>query len=1568
MIIDSPIISGSYAASGSLNQFGNVTITGSLTVTGPIIGALTGSVDSASFATTASYVSPNTQINTASFAVTSSYASTVDYNNTVITSSFAITASYVSPATQINTASFAITASYVSPATQINTSSFAITSSYAANAELLDGLDSSAFTPINSFNSYTSSNNATVTSVAASTALALASIATLTSRTGSYTLTSSFNSYTSSNDATVNCVSSTATAALVGVAALSSKTGSYATTGSNTFVNTQYISAANNAISFTSTASLYTDGGLRVTKDMYVSGTSYFNNVTIFGTQSVQYITSSQLNIGTNIITVNTDTPTIRFGGLAVYDSGSTGLTGSMLWDSEDNQWIYSNPSGSTYDSAVFLVGPRNSGVLGNEPGISYNFLSKGNGMHHMTSSGIFEDGSRTCFYNNSFISSSGAACFASSVTSLSNNFVATTNAYTTQGTVSYNDARGLILRAKTATVYDFSIYSAAENAMIVNPTGTNTISFLSGDVGIGTLSPTQLLHARKDQNAYTWARIDNQADSGSAYAGLQLGAYGNSWGLAIGSSLANSNSLNFLIDAGGTNVPKLTLFAAGIACFACTVCSPTFDSNCARLIGKASASPYANSSWLQAPASSGMFIVNSGITNWIGIKADGSIDSNGIFTHGGTFCTNGAVCAPTGLFSGCVGIGTTSPTDPLTLGGGQTGLSINSATTGDAYVRWRLDGTVYNDAYVDRGTGNFLIGPTVSSALILKTGNTERMRITSGGIACFACQVCAPVSVVTGASIVSGCLGVGTGTPRTKAEFSSGLPTSIPTHTNTTNGIVVTDGGDIYGRIGVSNFSAGGNGYPTYIQAGDYSGAIYYNLLLNPLGGCIGIGTTAPATNLHIVNNSNAGLRIQATASNGSSELDLLSHGTQNSFIDFGPNQLRFRSTNCDMTVINNGAVLVLNNGGCVGVRTASPRSTLHVQQSSNDGVPAVGCARDGLIISSNNGNYGLNIGVDPTGPTWMQAMRFDDGATAYNLLLQPTGGCSLLIGTGTALSGCRQQLVIGGNNFGSLIALGNNGNGNKFVIESDSSENALINNKSATPMIFYTSGSRRFDITSDGIACFACQVCAPSFRGGSITGTSMTVATDCSGVIVDVASRHGLMKYFNFSTGFVGACSGTDGSISTWLGRFAGTITSPTAVYQDLKMFNSGIACFACQVCTPQLCSTYVGASCYLEGPLKAGVRGCFVTSVAAIPYIYYSERFPNDGSGTFPFNQYGELIFQGGTRSGYNAGFSFATGTADEGGTASVSVKARIFESGVACFACTVCAPTAIFSGNVGINNTSPQNRLTVNLPERYDGGTNSLGAAVVAGAINSCPSNDFTNSTAIFRIQGTNATNSLQFGVGSEGYNYHPWIQGSYDNSGPGSNDFGVKDILLQPIGGNVGIGTSSPSTRLNVAGGDFRLNGTCVCSRFIVYQNYSNNAVGASLFNNSGTEVISLNGNAGNIGITGTMILNSRTVYATAAIYDNAANGNNVGIGFGPNSVLPIDGVGNPTNGTKDLGSSSYRWCTVYTSDLSLNNGIGNYTIVEGENDLFLYNNNSCKVFKFLLQEVCPEIAPAKRST
>ena len=67
-----------------------------------------------------------------------------------------------------------------------------------------------------------------------------------------------------------------------------------------------------------------------------------------------------------------------------------------------------------------------------------------------------------------------------------------------------------------------------------------------------------------------------------------------------------------------------------------------------------------------------------------------------------------------------------------------------------------------------------------------------------------------------------------------------------------------------------------------------------------------------------------------------------------------------------------------------------------------------------------------------------------------------------------------------------------------------------------------------------------------------------------------------------------------------------------------------------------------------------------------------------------------------------------------------------------------------------------------------------------------------------------------------------------------------------------------------------------------------------------------------------------------------------------------------------TNDTYDLGSSSLRWRDIYTGDLNLSNEgktndvdgtWGNYTIQEGENDLFLINNRSGKKYKFNLTEV-----------
>ena len=66
------------------------------------------------------------------------------------------------------------------------------------------------------------------------------------------------------------------------------------------------------------------------------------------------------------------------------------------------------------------------------------------------------------------------------------------------------------------------------------------------------------------------------------------------------------------------------------------------------------------------------------------------------------------------------------------------------------------------------------------------------------------------------------------------------------------------------------------------------------------------------------------------------------------------------------------------------------------------------------------------------------------------------------------------------------------------------------------------------------------------------------------------------------------------------------------------------------------------------------------------------------------------------------------------------------------------------------------------------------------------------------------------------------------------------------------------------------------------------------------------------------------------------------------------------------NNQYDLGSTSLRWANVYTNDLhlsnqgttnSVDNTWGDFTIQEGESDLFLINNRNGKKYKFNLTEV-----------
>jgi len=407
-----------------------------------------------------------------------------------------------------------------------------------------------------SLNSYTASNNTIVTNLSAATASLNTFTGSAASRLGSLEITSGSNitrisALEVASGSAINRLSALETASGSAISRLNSlevtsgsnitrltnlenRTGSYATTGSNTFVGGAYFSSSFNPTGFTTTASLYTDGGLRVTRDAYISGTLYLNNVTVFGTQSIAYISSSQLNIGTNIITVNTDTPSVRFGGLAVYDSGSTGLTGSILWDSQANHWVYSNPSGSSYSGGMFISGPRTS-TLGSETGTTACMLLAGQGGDHLTSSMIYHSSTATCFHGNSFISSSGAACFSGQVCAAGNLLLGGAG---TANTVPQYTAAGVLGNSKMTTYGNgcYNVNFGWSNCARIGFDNDNTGTYFYG---------LELDHGTRRLN------IIGKAPDGNSGVSIWTGT--------------TSYDQRFNINA------------SGIACFACQVCAPSF-------------------------------------------------------------------------------------------------------------------------------------------------------------------------------------------------------------------------------------------------------------------------------------------------------------------------------------------------------------------------------------------------------------------------------------------------------------------------------------------------------------------------------------------------------------------------------------------------------------------------------------------------------------------------------------------------------------------------------------------------------------------------------------------------------------------------------------------------------------------------------------------------------------------------------------------------------------------------------------------------------------------------------
>ena len=284
----------------------------------------------------------------------------------------------------------------------------------------------------------------------------------------------------------------------------------------------------------------------------------------------------------------------------------------------------------------------------------------------------------------------------------------------------------------------------------------------------------------------------------------------------------------------------------------------------------------------------------------------------------------------------------------------------------------------------------------------------------------------------------------------------------------------------------------------------------------------------------------------------------------------------------------------------------------------------------------------------------------------------------------------------------------------------------------------------------------------------------------------------------------------------------------------------------------------------------------------------------------------------------------------------------------------------------AGNVGIGGSdTPTARLTV---------FNSI-----TSSDNSIPAANMGENTAF--------PNSTHMWIANKHSSYAPywglavgtiWSGSSYlQNLNKRTNTY--YNLLLQPNGGNVGIGMVSPQDKLHTdiirigdwdgGGNGFRFSMDTNASLRIQYMS------GQTVHSN----IMSLGYNTGDVGIGVASPDSKLEVRGNIQASESDTNhglflqtngtirrdygGNGSGIHFTANGIRPTNYLGSYSNGGIDLGQSNYRWNNVYTETLNaVRNGVvaeftpassGSYTLINFHSKV---NNGSDRGFILVQDE------------
>jgi hypothetical protein len=277
---------------------------------------------------------------------------------------------------------------------------------------------------------------------------------------------------------------------------------------------------------------------------------------------------------------------------------------------------------------------------------------------------------------------------------------------------------------------------------------------------------------------------------------------------------------------------------------------------------------------------------------------------------------------------------------------------------------------------------------------------------------------------------LISGDTGIGTTTPASRLHVS-GSQTTIALNTTTPTGVglIVSNTDALYGTM-VGTYSTGAGA----LQQRRTNSATYYDFYIQPHGGNVGIGNTAPSYKLDvsgtfrttgkvILNNATGNNRPLEVSSNEIVVADFRNTGSTSAYLDIissGGSSTQMRlgvfGTNVGITRgADNDPDIVINASNNIGIGTIAPQSRLHVEGTS---------VAYNLIAPTGNATF--RMGDSVTGGTRKEFYiildntnnRVDIQAVQQGVANRPitlnAGGGNILIGTTTNSS---YNLDINGN-----------------------------------------------------------------------------------------------------------------------------------------------------------------------------------------------------------------------------------------------------------------------------------------------------------------------------------------------------------------------------------------------------------------------------------------------------------------------------------------------------------------------------------------------------------------------